>query len=176
MEQVLCQAGRTKIRGLPGLTGRQNLPSGTDDLVGAMDMVEGVKAGRVGGPAPFARDDTRTAEELFSVEGPVTSMTQNARLSAVPGIGVESMLALQAVDEKAERERAARKRGTAMIAALTDLQRAMLAREDPAAALRDLNELAGAVPSSDDPALGAILRAITLRSRVEIARRDRRGG
>ena len=104
-------------------------------------------------------------------------MTQNARLSAVPGIGVESMLALQAVDEKAERDRAARKRGTAMIAALTDLQRAMLARED----LRRRRfatsvNLAGAVPPSDDPALGAILRAITLRSRVEIARRDRRGG
>ena len=61
-----------------------------------------------------------------------------ARASAVAGIGLESMLALQAVDEAVERDRAARKRGTAMIAALTRLQRAMLAEEDPSLALRRL--------------------------------------
>ena len=54
---------------------------------------------------------------------------------SVAGIGLESMLALQAVDEAAERDRAAHKRGTAMIAALTRLQRAMLAEEDPSLAL-----------------------------------------
>ena len=83
------------------------------------------------------------------------------------------MLALQGVDEAVERDRAARKRGNGMIAALTKLQRAMLAAEDPSAALHALNELATDGPLADDPGLGAILRAIVLRSRVELALRER---
>jgi hypothetical protein len=91
-------------------------------------------------------------------------------MASVAGIGLESMLALQAVDEATERDRAAHKRGTAMIAALTRLQRAMLAKEDPSLALNALDELAGDGPLANDPALGAIVRAVVLRSRVEIAR------
>ena len=122
----------------------------------------------------MARDGTKTAETGFSVADGAAPLNQNARLSSVAGIGLETMLALQAVDEAQERDRAAHKRGTAMIAALTRLQRAMLAVEDPAAALRALIELAADHPLADDPGLGAILRAIVLRSRVELARRDRR--
>jgi hypothetical protein len=83
------------------------------------------------------------------------------------------MLALQAVDEAVERDRAARKRGTALIAALTKLQRAMLAEADPSSALKALTELTSDSPLADDPGLGAILRAVVLRSRVELARRER---
>jgi hypothetical protein len=90
----------------------------------------------------------------------------------VAGIGLESMLALQGIDESAERDRRARKRGTAMVAALTNLQRAMLPREDPTLALHALNELAADHPLADDPGLGAILRAIVLRARVEVARHE----
>ena len=57
-------------------------------------------------------------------------------------MGLESMLALQSINEAIDRDRAARERGTAMIAALTDLQRAMLTEEDPALALRSLSALA----------------------------------
>jgi len=84
------------------------------------------------------------------------------------------MLALQAIDEAPERERRARKRGTAMIAGLTSLQRTMLAGTDPTAALLALNELAAGDLAADDPGLDAILRAIVLRTRVEIARRETR--
>jgi hypothetical protein len=62
-----------------------------------------------------------------------------------------------------------------MIAALTDLQRVMLTGQDPTSALRALNELAAGDSGADDPRLGAILRAIVLRSRIEIARRQRQG-
>ena len=82
------------------------------------------------------------------------------------------MLALQAVDEAAERDRAARKRGNAILAALTRLQRAMLAAEDPSMALCDMNDLTADAPVAEDPALAAIVRAVVLRSRIEIARRD----
>ena len=137
---------------------------------------EGVAAGRIGGPSFLGRDGARPAAAGFSVAPGPDSVARNARLSAAPAIGLESLLALQSVDEALERDRAARKRGTAMVAALTDLQRALLAEEDPALALRSLSELAVDGPLGDDPELAAILRAVVLRSRVEVARRARRDG
>jgi hypothetical protein len=134
-------------------------------------MVEGVRARGVVGPASPTRDSPRTADGSFSVDDPATSVAQKGRVSNVAGIGIEGMLALQAVDERAERDRKARKRGTAMVMALTDLQRTMLAEEDPARALHELDRLASSGAPAEDPALGAILRAIVLRSRVELARR-----
>ena len=135
-------------------------------------MVEGVRAGGIGGPGRVARDGVKTTDARFSVDDGGMPLAQNARLSSVAGIGMESMLALQGIDESVERDRKARKRGTAMVAALTNLQRAMLAKEDPALALHALNELAADHPLADDPGLGAILRAIVLRARVEVARHE----
>jgi hypothetical protein len=148
------------------------LPPGNDDLVGATEMVESVRAGGVGGPSPLGRNGIRTAEGPFSVGDGATPPTRNAGLSSVASIGLDSMLALQGIDEAIEHDRAAHKRGTAMLAALTRLQRMMLAAEDPSAALRALNELTADNRLADDPGLGAILRAVVLRSRVEMARRE----
>ena len=83
------------------------------------------------------------------------------------------MLALQAVDEAVERNRAAHKRGSAILRALTHLQRTMLGADDQSAALRAMTELTSDTPIADDPGLAAIVRAVVLRSRVEIARRER---
>ena len=94
-------------------------------------------------------------------------------LSGAAAIGMESMLLLQAVDDVAERDRGARRRGAAMIAALTDLQKALIAEGDPALALRSLSELAAEAPEAADPRLAAVLRAVVLRARVEVARRER---
>src|SRR5580704_9544387 len=134
-------------------------------------MVEGVRASGLGAAVPFSRDGTKTVAGHFTVDDGATPLNQPARLASVAGIGLESMLALQAVDEAAERDRAAHKRGTAMVAALSRLQRSMLAEEDPASALHALHELADDGQLANDPELGAILRAVLLRSRVELARR-----
>ena len=139
-------------------------------------MVESVRANRIGGTASPVRDGTRLAEGGFSVNSGGGFQVQKARLSTIPAMGLESMLALQSINEAIDRDRAARARGAAMIAALTDLQRAMLAEEDPALALRSLSALAMDGPLADDPGLAAILRAVVLRSRVEVARRERRTG
>jgi hypothetical protein len=162
------------MRGHPEMTARQNLPPGTDDLVGATDMVDGVRLDGIRGAASVPSNGAKTPGGKFSVDDGATPLTHNARLSTMAGIDLESMLALQTVDEAAERDRSARKRGTAMIAALTKLQHTMLAEEDPSSALVALQDLTidGAV--ADDPELDAILRAVDLRSRVEIARRQRR--
>ena len=138
-------------------------------------MVESVRPGRLGQVPPVIRDNVREAEGRFTMETGAAPVSQNARLSRTPPIGLESMLLLQAVDEAVERDRRARKRGSAMVAALTDLQRAMLAEEDPALALRSLSELAATDPDAADPGLAAVLRAVVLRSRIEVARRERRG-
>lgn len=135
-------------------------------------MVEGVRASGIGAAAPSPRDGTKTASGHFTVDDGAAPLNQQTRLGSVAGIGLESMLTLQAVDEAVERDRAAHKRGTAMIAALTRLQRAMLAEEDPSLALNALHELAGDGPLASDPGLGEIVRAVVLRSRVEIARRE----
>jgi hypothetical protein len=135
-------------------------------------MVEGVRASGIGAAASLPRDGAKTVPGQFTVDGTAPT-NQQARLASVTGIGLESMLALQAVDEAAERDRAAHKRGSAMIAALGRLQRAMLAEEDPAAALNALQDISGDGPLANDPALGAIIRAVELRCRVELARRDR---
>ena len=135
-------------------------------------MVEGVRASGIGAAAPLPRDGTKTVAGQFTVEDGAAPLNQRVRLATVVGIGLESMLALQAVDEAAERDRAAHKRGTAMVAALSRLQRAMLAEEDPSLVLNALHELAGDGPLANDPELGAIVRAVVLRSRVELARRE----
>jgi hypothetical protein len=106
----------------------------------------------------------------------VAPLSRTARPSSVPSIGLESMLALQGVGEAVERDRLARKRGTAIIAALTRLQRTILTEDDPSQALNALNELTSDNPAAADPGLATILRAVVLRSRIEIARRERRGG
>jgi hypothetical protein len=140
-----------------------------------MDMVEGVRAPGIGGSTPVVRDGMKTVEPGFAVDDGNEPLTQQARLSSIVALGLENMLALQEVDGTTDRDRGARKRGAAMIAALTDLQRIMLADQDPASALRALNELAAGDSEADDPRLGAILRAIVLRTRIEIARRQRQG-
>ena len=137
-------------------------------------MVQGVKAGGgVSGPASLHRVDTATMAGGFAVAGDASPPVPNARSAAVAGIGLETMLALQAVDEAEEFDRAAYRRGAALLAALTHLQRIMLTAEDPALVLRALTELASDSPPPADPGLHAILRSVILRARVELARRGR---
>jgi hypothetical protein len=138
-------------------------------------MVDSVRSRGIGALPPADRDNIRNTDERFVVDYGASPQIQRARLAAATAIGLEGMLALQSVDEAVERDRSARKRGTAMIAALTDLQRAMLGGDDPSAALRSLSELAVDTPLADDPKLAAILREVVLRSRVEVALRARSG-
>jgi hypothetical protein len=162
------------MRLYPAIQARQDLPPGTEELVGAANMVDGVRLDGIGGAASVPRDGFKTPEGKFSVSDGATPLANKARLSTTAGIDLDSMLALQAVDEASEHDRTARKRGTAMIAALTKLQRITLADQDPSQALSALNDLTADSPAADDPGLQAILRAIKLRARVEIALRQRR--
>ncbi len=81
----------------------------------------------------------------------------------------EGLVALQAGDA-AVRDREARRRGGAALQALAALQRALLAGEADPEALRALAASCEG-PEASDPALAATLRAVSLRARVELARR-----
>jgi len=138
-------------------------------------MVDGVKAASITGPLAVGRGDPKAPTARFSVDFGAAPLAQNPRLSKVSGIDLESMLALQAVGSESERDNAARKRGSAMLTALKNLQRAMLADEDPSVPLNDLQDLTASGIAADDPGLEDIVRALTLRSRIEVARRQRPG-
>lgn len=102
----------------------------------------------------------RVAEQPAAVRGPT---------AAAPA-ALLGLLAVQEAEGAATRDRDAHKRGTLMLYELTRLQRALLAgRLDPES-LRALAALAGDPAVAADPAIAAVVRAIAMRARVELAR------
>jgi hypothetical protein len=90
--------------------------------------------------------------------------------------GLESMLALQAVEDPLQRRRRAVKRGGAMLDALDSLKIALLDGVVDAGQLQRLQALVTAQrEASGDPALEAVLDEIELRAAVEVAKRQARG-
>jgi hypothetical protein len=83
-----------------------------------------------------------------------------------------SMLSLQEVGGETVEDREARRRGNDMLAALGELQRALLAGGGDAGALQRLVELSASVRRATDPRLAALVSAIVVRARVELARRQ----
>jgi hypothetical protein len=87
--------------------------------------------------------------------------------------GLDALLTLQeeAPDPDA-RDRAARRRANDLLQALASLQRALLA-DDESAAVGALEALLRDPPIAADPGLAELAAAVTLRARVELARRGR---
>jgi hypothetical protein len=87
---------------------------------------------------------------------------------------LESLLALQQVDEAVERDRAARRHGRTLLGALGRLQHLLLAADGAAlaqpAVLAELRSLAGSLPAAADPGLAASLDLVVLRARIELIR------
>jgi hypothetical protein len=81
------------------------------------------------------------------------------------------MLALQEQAADLTRDRQARQHGQALLHALAALQHAMLAGGAEGESLRHLAALIAACPPAIDPALDAIIRSLSLRAQVELARR-----
>jgi hypothetical protein len=82
------------------------------------------------------------------------------------------MLTLQELGGETIQDREARQHGQDMLAALADLQRALLSPGGDAAVLARLAELAASVPRATDRRLAAMVSAIMVRVRVELARRQ----
>jgi hypothetical protein len=86
-------------------------------------------------------------------------------------VALGGLLGLQEMESTRERDRRARRHGQDMLAALAMLQRA-LTGTDPNDALERLAILLRTQAPAADPALAATLAAISLRVRVELARRS----
>ncbi len=110
----------------------------------------------------------------FALPRPEDSQAATADATAVgPASGLDALLTLQeeAPDPDA-RDRAARRRAQDLLQALASLQRALLA-DDESAAVGALEALLRDPPIAADPGLAELAAAVTLRARVELARRGR---
>jgi hypothetical protein len=132
-----------------------------------IERIGGIGAARRGPPGP-AR-----ASSGFTVPGE-TTLFSHAATEATPAAALASMLSLQELGGDAAEDREARRHGQDLLAALAELQRALLIGTGDAAALQHLAALADSVPRATDRRLAAIVSAIVVRVQVELARRSLR--
>lgn len=83
---------------------------------------------------------------------------------------IGAMLALQEAEPAGARDRIARKHGETILGALRALQIGLLDGDAEPDTLRRLARLAEALPEAADPKLAALVSAVALRARVELAR------
>jgi len=127
-------------------------------------------------PLAPARMTTAAAVPGFRVAPQAAAGAARAAAGAAPTSAMVGLLAVQEAEADAARDRAARKRGRAMLDALARLQRMMLAGRFDESELHDLAALAADPAEAADPALGTTLREVAARARVELARLAMRQG
>jgi hypothetical protein len=118
---------------------------------------------------------TRPAGVAFRVEEEAATGEAEAAgpLAGVSSVLLGVMLAAEALDREPPHDQAARRKGHAVLSGLTALQRALLEDGDPAAVLERLTSLIADMPVATEPRLAALVSAIVLRARVELALLER---
>ena len=125
----------------------------------------------LGPTAAAAAPPRRTGGARFAL--PSSLSTEAPReLAASAEVAMSGMLALQEMPPPVD-DRQARRHGQDLIEELAALHRAVLGAGGHTAALDRLMRLAVTLPTAGDPALRAVLGAIVLRARIELARRGR---
>jgi hypothetical protein len=130
-------------------------------------MVEAVRGYGLAGRAAARARAGASGFRLPAAEAEPAAAEAAAPLAAVTA---SALLGAEAAPSPAERDAAARRRGGALLDALAELQRGLLGGGARRAALGRLAALAEG-ESGADPALREILGQISLRARVELARR-----
>lgn len=133
-----------------------------------MAAIEGIGSPRAGRLPSRIR---AAGADRFTVGSAPASAAQPRAAEAAQASVPACMLILQEIGAETPQDRAAGRHGRALLSALARLQRQLLGAPDDGAALHELAELAASVPSATDPAVAAVLRAVVLRARVELARR-----
>lgn len=108
-----------------------------------------------------------------SVGGFAVALDQPVAASGAMAAGAvhPSILALQEAAAETVGDREAKRHGQAMLKSLAALQHEWLrASGSPHAALQELSALVESVPEATSPPLAALLRAVALRARIELAR------
>lgn len=110
----------------------------------------------------------------FSLGTAETGREATSARAAAPLASLDAILLLQGEEDPRERRRRFARRGQDLLDALDRLKVGLLAGTIPAADLSRLAErLAAAAGPSGDPSLDAIVAAIDLRARVELAKLER---
>lgn len=127
---------------------------------------------RIGRPVTASAANRRPGATRFSVpmQPASTGATTAAAEASAPALA--TMLSLQELGGETVRDREARRHGQDMLAALADLQRLILSAGSDGMALQRLADLVATVPSATDRRLSALVSAIVVRARVELARRQ----
>ncbi len=130
---------------------------------------------RVTGPGRPAVPAGRAISTPAAPAGQFSVTPETAAAEPPPpaaGVTLAAMLALQEAQSGALQNQAARRQGFALLAALSDLQKDLLAPlGSDETALATLTRLAGEPPQTADPALATLLDAIRLRAKIELLRR-----
>jgi hypothetical protein len=134
----------------------------------AMTGIDGI--GRAGPTRSSARTK-RAQTGAFAVPTESSATGHAEAATETEEIALTSMLSLQEFGGDAAADREASRRGEDMLSALAELQRALLGGVDTVETMRRLAELAAAVPRAANPQLAALVSAISIRVRVELARR-----
>ena len=134
-----------------------------------MNAIDGIgqpQSARVA-PRPAARDGAPAfmAAETEAAPG-------SARSASVAPATLGSMLTLQELGGETGEDRQARRHGHLLLSALAELQRELLGGLGDVSSLERLATLLAAVPRATDRRLGAMVSAIVVRARVELARRQ----
>lgn len=132
-----------------------------------MVTVSGVQGAAAGRAAPVRAQ----GGEGFSMPAAGADGAAQSIAAAAPA-ALSGMLSLQELGCEPAEDRAARRRGYDLLAALSALQRGLLADGDDPAHLERLAVLASDVPASADPRLREAVAGLVLRARVELAKRQ----
>jgi hypothetical protein len=111
------------------------------------------------------------SSEEFRLEFAASGLAANA-LSVTAGreaAAVAGLLALDEAEEKAARDRRARRRGEQVLAALSRFQRGLLGQAGQSGTLDELRALLADMPKASDRGLALTLGGIACRARVVIA-------
>jgi hypothetical protein len=130
--------------------------------------IQGTAAALTPASSPTAK---RGASGTFSLDGGSAARSASATLGTRSIGGIDTLLALQGVEEPGERRRKAVKRGRSALDALDALKLGLLSGTFDTGALARLKSVtAGLAEPSGDPALDAVLAEIELRAQVELAK------
>ncbi|MCF3946691.1 flagellar assembly protein FliX [Acidiphilium sp. AL] len=118
-------------------------------------------------PLAMAAPSPRPDNPDFTVTSPPPRQA-----AVVTPAGLTGLIALQDDESPSRRDRAAQRGARQALDALGELQAALLGGSQ-STAMAALNDAVERMAEPADPALGAIIGAIRLRARIELARRRR---